>query len=366
METGIPRPRKDRTTDYLPQGLPLSGAALAPDIPAVFSIQAGDQSVYLARTSALGRRLRRVMKLWNLAQVAAAIEYWPTHSRLEAALYHYFAARRLYGEGYQRRIRLRSPAYVKLLLGNRFPRLQVTSRLTGGRALFYGPFRTRAAAETFATACLDLFQLRRCQDDLVPSPDHPGCVYGEMNLCLRPCQQICSEEEYASEAARLADFLHSDGAALLRSARSARDRLSEEMNFEEAARQHRRVENIEATLALRGELARELTRLHGVAILPGEGGAVKLWFMVKGWWQAPRQLRFLEAGLPVDAQLKQVTTSLSPVEGTLVERQEHLAILAGWRFSRLTDGEWLPFDDFSSIPYRRFANAVARVRKGGV
>ena len=346
--------------------MPVADAALAPDIPAVFAIRAGDQSVYLARTSVLGRRLRRVLKLWNLAQVATAIEYWPTHSRLEAVLYHYYAARRLYGDDYQRRIKLRSPAYVRLLLGNRFPRLQVSSRLAGGRALYYGPFRTRAAAETFETACLDLFQLRRCQEDLLPSPDHPGCVYGEMNLCLRPCQQVCSEEEYASEAARVADFLHTGGAALLRSARSARDRLSEEMNFEEAARQHRRVENIESTLALRGELARELSHLHGVAILPGEGESVKLWFMVDGWWQTPRELRFLEAGLPVDTQLKQATTSLSPVEGTLVERQEHLAILAGWRFSSWTDGEWLPFDGFDSIPYRRFANAVARVQKGVV
>ncbi len=332
----------------------------------MFAIWAGEQSAYLARTTVLGRRLRRVMKLWNLAQLATRVEYWPTNSRLEAALYHYFAARRLYGDDYTRRIKLPSPAYVKLLLANRFPRLQVTSRLSGGRSLYYGPFRTRAAAESFEAACLDLFQLRRCQEDIEPAPSHPGCVYGEMNLCLRPCQQTCSEAEYSSEAARVAEFLRGDGVWMMRSARSARDRLCEEMHFEEAARQHRRVEKIESTLALRGELAREIGHLHGVAVTPGEGEAVKLWFLVNGWWQAPREIRLLEAGRPVDAQLKDAVAFVTPAEGTLVERQEHLAILAGWRFASWTDGEWLGFDTFAGIPYRRFANAVARVRKGTV
>ena len=46
---------------------------------------------------------------------------------------------------------------------------------------------------------LDLFQLRRCQEDLAPSPGHPGCIYGEMGKCLRPCQEAVSREEYAGE-----------------------------------------------------------------------------------------------------------------------------------------------------------------------
>jgi ABC-type lipoprotein release transport system permease subunit len=53
----------------------------------------------------------------------------------------------------------------------------------------------------FQSQFLDLFQMRRCEENLAPSPSHPGCVYGEMNMCLRPCQQAVTPEEYASESA---------------------------------------------------------------------------------------------------------------------------------------------------------------------
>ena len=55
-----------------------------------------------------------------------------------------------------------------------------------------GRFEPRGAAELFENQFLDLFQIRRCQENLEPSPQHPGCIYGEMNRCLRPCQQVVS------------------------------------------------------------------------------------------------------------------------------------------------------------------------------
>src|SRR5207244_6958620 len=66
---------------------------------------------------------------------------------------------------------------------------------------------------------LDLFQLRRCEDNLAPSPEHPGCIYGEMNKCLRPCQQVVSIEEYRGEAHRVEEFIRTDGASLRESPR---------------------------------------------------------------------------------------------------------------------------------------------------
>ena len=89
----------------------------------------------------------------------------------------------------------------------------VTTRL--GRGLFYGPFASRAAAEHFNDDALDLFQVRRCEENLAARRrSHPGCIYGEMNRCLRPCQQAVTPEEYRGEVARLEQFLRTDGASL--------------------------------------------------------------------------------------------------------------------------------------------------------
>jgi hypothetical protein len=46
---------------------------------------------------------------------------------------------------------------------------------------------------------------------------------------------------------------------------------------------------------------------------------------------------------------------------TLRERQEYLALLARWYYSSWRDGEWLPFESYDDIPYRKLVNAVSRV-----
>src|SRR5579864_7703941 len=237
-----------------PQVLELAGLddaiAALPNSDAVFVVWAGDRSAYLAKTSMLRRRLLRILKpasagrSLNLREVVTRVEYWQTASRFESLLLYYALAKQHFPEDYLRLVKLRMPAYVKLILANEFPRTHVTTRLSGGAGLYYGPFRTRAGAELFENQLLDLFQIRRCQENLEPSPQHPGCIYGEMNMCLRPCQQAVSREEYLSEVARVEEFLAGDGAALLSVTTAARDRLSEEMDFEAAARQHKRLERI--------------------------------------------------------------------------------------------------------------------------
>jgi hypothetical protein len=351
-------------------------AALAsvPAAPAVFLLWPRQGAPYLSRTASLRRRLARLLgagtpsKMLNLREVARRIEYWRTASRLEAAIYAYALARKHFPETYRSLLRLRMPYYVKLILANRFPRTQVTARLTASRALYYGPIASRAAAERFEAEFLDLFQLRRCQEDLDPSPEHPGCIYGEMNRCLRPCQLIVSVEEYRSEAARVAEFLSSRGASLLRAIAAARDRLSEELDFEEAARQHARWERVQEIIRLGGDLAAEIDHLHGVAITASVGPSeVLLWFLAGGGWQAPVRFPLAAAeGKPVslDKRLRELMASLRPVRLPAAERQDHLALLARWYYSSWRDGEWIGIDNPEAPPLRKLVHAIHRVAAG--
>src|SRR5258708_1441084 len=205
-----------------------------PDRPAVFLLWASEGAPYLARTALLRRRLKRLIserdrisRVLNRRGVAERIEYWLTGSQLESSLVHLELAQRHFPEDWPRITRLRPPALLRLTLDNPFPRTMITTRL--GRGLFYGPFASRAAAERFEGELLDLFQIRRCEENLTPSPDHPGCMYGEMNRCLRPCQQAVSPDEHRSEAARGEQFLSTRGASLQETHESARDRASAEM-----------------------------------------------------------------------------------------------------------------------------------------
>ena len=339
-----------------------------PNCEAVFLVRAGERSAYLARTKLLRRRLQRIFRVsagpsrgFNLRGIATSLEYWIAGSGFESTLLHYRLARDNFPDDYLKLVKLPMPAYVKLIQANAFPRTQVTTRLSASRSLYYGPFRTRAAAEQFENKFLDLFQIRRCQEDLAPRPDHPGCIYGEMNRCLRPCQQVVGLEEYASEVERVYGFLKADGATLLHAAAAARDRLSDEMDFEAAARQHGSLERIQAVLGLRDELARDIDRAFGVVVTNAPtAGAVRLWFLLRGCWQPPQDFELSGISASLDQRLREITAALRPERVGVQERQEHLAILARWYYSSWRDAEWIAFDDLDRVPYRKLVRAISK------
>src|ERR1700730_1424915 len=91
-----------------------------PDVPAVFLLWASEGKPYLARTSLLKRRLKRlisdrerVSRLLNLRGIAERIEYWPTGSHLESSLLHLELAQTHFPEDWGRITRLRAPAFVR-------------------------------------------------------------------------------------------------------------------------------------------------------------------------------------------------------------------------------------------------------------
>ena len=349
-----------------------AAVAAIPDAPAVFLLWPREGEPYLARTALLRRRLRRLLgahaapsRLLNLRAAVRRIEYQLTGSPFESAVLIYELARRHFPSRYLEFLRLRLPPWIRIGLHNPFPRSAVTTQFGRAPAVYYGPFRARATAERFESEFLDLFQMRRCQEDLAPSPDHPGCIYGEMAMCLRPCQQIVGPDEYRHEVARVAEFLSTGGRSLLDTIGRARDRLSEELQFEEAARQHRRYEKVRAVLDLRDELVRDLDRFHGVAITASvEQNAVELWFVRAGWWAGRRRLGFeIVEGKPVslDGRLREAFALAEPRKTSLRERQEYLALLARWYYSSWRQGEWVAIDDERRIPWRRLVQAVSRV-----
>jgi excinuclease UvrABC nuclease subunit len=345
-----------------------------PNNPAVFVLWPREGEPYLSKTALLRRRLLRLLKdrekpsrLLNLRHTVRRIEYQLTGSAFESSVALYEQARRHVPERYLELLKLRLPPYVKLVLNNEFPRSHITTHLTRTAGLYFGPFRSRASAEKFEAQFLDLFQMRRCQEDLLPSSDHPGCIYGEMGMCLRPCQEVVGPAEYGHEVARVVDFLRTDGRSLLEAIGHSRDRLSEEMMFEEAARQHKRYERVQEVLKFRDELARDVDRLNGVAITRSlAASAVEMWFLRDGNWQEPQRFGFeVQEGKTVslDRKLRETFAAVAPRKLTVRERQEYLALLARWYYSTWREGEWIGFDSYDDIPYRKLVHAVSRVAK---
>ena len=79
----------------------------------------------------------------------------------------YQLARRHFPKTYLDLLKLRMPTYVKLVLTNVFPRSQLSTHLGRAPALYCRPFPQRALPPSGSNReFLDLFQMRRCQEDL--------------------------------------------------------------------------------------------------------------------------------------------------------------------------------------------------------
>jgi hypothetical protein len=137
------------------------------------------------------------------------------------------------------------------------------------------------------------------------------------------------------------------------------------MEFEEAARQHRRLERIQGVWKLRDELATDGASLHGVAVVKArEPHTVLLLFLLDGAWQSPISFAVetnAEKPVSMDRRLHEAVQALQPRTRTMLERQEHIALLARWYYSTWRDGEWLAFRTLQELSYRKLVNMVARV-----
>jgi excinuclease ABC subunit C len=258
-----------------------------PTLPGVFALRGARDTdePYLTRAADLRRRITRLLappesqsKRLNLRDRVVRIEYCVTGSEFESTLvlYHAAAAQFGYAEA-RRRLKLHTPYFIRLTTENNHPRVYSTNRLSK-RALgqMYGPFPSRLAAERYGDAVLDLFRLRRCYEDLVPYPEHPGCVYQEMKKCLAPCNHACSPEEYAAEAAAVKAFFDTSGASMMDAIGKERERASVEMEFEQAAALHTQFQKVKAAASLADELVRPIPSLKAVIVQPAahvEGAA---------------------------------------------------------------------------------------------
>jgi len=267
-----------------------------PALPGVFALSghSAEAQPYLTRAADLRRRITRMLappepsadgsapqsKRLNLRDRVARIEYTVTGSEFESALALYHASLAIFGpDEARRRLKLRTPYFLRFAAENAFPRVYSTNRLSK-RALqnFYGPFPSRATADRYCDAVLDLFKLRRCYEDLAPYPEHPGCIYGEMNKCLAPCNRAHTAEgaaEYSAEAAAVHAFFETHGRSMLDKLTAEREQASAAMEFERAAEIHAQHQKVKAAADLADELVQPIPRLRAVIVqkAPKTGGA---------------------------------------------------------------------------------------------
>ena len=396
-------------------GVPGTLATL-PDTPAVFSLGFGERrEPYLARTANLRRRLQRMLapegalsRRLNLLPFVREISWSAYGSDFEAALLLYREIQNVYSARdpgtVRKRLRLRPPAYLRMAMENDFPRLFATNRYVRSAAdRSFGPFPSRAAAERTCDAVLDLFQLRRCVEDLHPYPEHPACPYFEMKKCLAPCNQTSTPERHRAEAEAVFETLRTHGVSLLASLDRERAAASEALEFEAASAIHQRYEKSETALRELPESVRLLSELSAIIVQPSvESGEVSLFRLTRQGLAGPAPFSTLGmrlhneqsgssslyahpmalAPVPLEASSTPVADTLeerltkslavldstSPIRPATQQIEDHLALFTRWSFrpaARRT-GEAIFADASGTIPHKPLLRAISRVARSAV
>jgi excinuclease ABC subunit C len=355
--------------------------AAVPASPAVFLLRSRDAQAepYVSKTANLRRRLQRLLgpveertKKLNLRDRIRSIEYAPTGSDFESGFLLYRVLRETFPKTYANRMRFRFAPLVKLHLENEYPRASITTRLgrLKGPALFYGPFQSRSAAEKFMNDSLDFFKMRRCVDNLHPDPKFPGCIYSEMKMCLAPCFKGCTDEEYSVEVKRVQAYFDSGGESLAREFSAQRDTASADLQFEDAAAIHVRLEKLKPTLSQFPEIVRRLDRFAALIIQPCHATGSVTFFRVDGGAISGPTLFSIQTAehtksQSMESRVQAVLDSFAPAKARpALETMEHLALVKRWYYRGHRVGEIFLADDKGVFPMRRIVRGIGRVFRG--
>lgn len=135
--------------------------------------------------------------------------------------------------------------YVKLTLGERYPRVYVTRRLKKDGSVYYGPYFPANLAYRIVDLIHRSFLVPSCYVDLSRSHPRP-CLQYYIGRCLGPCVEGLTTPEIYQEAVRdVKLFLDGKQSELAKSLRERMARAAEAQEFERAAKYRDLISTVE-------------------------------------------------------------------------------------------------------------------------
>jgi excinuclease ABC subunit C len=135
--------------------------------------------------------------------------------------------------------------YVKLTLGERFPRVYVTRRLRKDGSAYHGPYFPANLAYRIVDLIHRHFMVPSCQVDLTRNHPRP-CLQYYIKRCLGPCvKELTTREIYAEAVRDVKLFLEGRQTDLVKSLRGRMAEASEAQEFERAARYRDLISTVE-------------------------------------------------------------------------------------------------------------------------
>ncbi len=134
--------------------------------------------------------------------------------------------------------------YIKITKGE-FPKISECKRMDDDDATYIGPYISNFSVKQAVEETLKIFKLPRCSKQF---PRDYGksrpCLNGFMGLCSAPCAARITREEYVNNVNDAVAFLRGGSQKAVKELTEEMNRLSENLEFEEAAKLRDRIKSI--------------------------------------------------------------------------------------------------------------------------
>jgi excinuclease ABC subunit C len=135
--------------------------------------------------------------------------------------------------------------YIKVTMGERYPRVYVTRRIRKDGSLYYGPYFPTSLAYRLVDLIHRHFLIPSCKLDLNRYYPRP-CLQYYIGRCLGPCVEgLTTRDHYAEAVQDVKLFLEGRGADLMRSLRERMAAAAEREHYELAAKYRDLISTVE-------------------------------------------------------------------------------------------------------------------------
>lgn len=224
-----------------------------PNKPGVYIMHDKDDTIlYVGKAVNLHNRVRSYFKenigrgpqIDKMVSLIARFEYIVTDSELEALILENNLIKE-HAPKYNTLLKDdKTYPYIKVTLGEEYPRVMMVRRMKKDKAKYFGPFTNGGVRETI-DLINKLYLLRTCNRRLPRDfgKERP-CLNYHINQCCAPCQGGISQEEYAQRIEQAIEFLNGKHQSVVRELKERMQDASERMDFEEAIRCRDLIESI--------------------------------------------------------------------------------------------------------------------------
>ena len=292
----------------------LAQAASFPASPGVYLFKdARGRVLYVGKADVLRDRIRSYfgpsldVRHVRLVERAERLEYVLTGSVSESYL---LEANLIKQHRPRYNIRLKddkSYPYVKVTLGEDFPRILRTRQLGDRTARYFGPYANAKSVDESLDLLQKLFPYRTCKLTIVAAEDGRGktvpptalpggrpCLLFHLKRCTAPCVGATTKDEYRATIERSVQFLEGRYDALARDLRREMLVASEALDYERAGLLRDRVAAIERTMDRQEMHAYKGDDFDALGVALAEGDAAVQLLRVRDGTVVGRDHFFLE------------------------------------------------------------------------